>query len=93
MPNPRNGLTSVERLARQAVLAALRAYKVALSPLFTGSCRFDPSCSTYASEAIAAHGLGRGTWLALKRLARCHPFGSWGHDPVPAPTRVGPRRA
>ena len=83
MPNLRPGLNSASRAATRAALAALRVYKAVLSPLFAGSCRFEPSCATYASEAIATHGLGRGGWLALKRLGRCHPLGSWGHDPVP----------
>ncbi len=72
-----------EGLAVRAALAALRAYKLMLSPLFTGACRFDPSCSTYAADALRAHGLLSGTWLALRRLARCHPFGGSGYDPVP----------
>jgi putative membrane protein insertion efficiency factor len=71
----------------------LKAYKLALSPLFSGACRFEPSCSTYASEAIATHGLLRGSWLAARRLARCHPFGSWGYDPVPPASRVDAGRA
>jgi putative membrane protein insertion efficiency factor len=64
-------------------LAILRAYKLILSPLFTGSCRFVPSCADYAAEAIDTYGVGRGAWLALKRLGRCHPFCQDGHDPVP----------
>lgn len=93
MPEPRNGPTSARGLARQTALGLLRVYKVALSPLFLGSCRFEPSCSTYAAEAISTHGLLRGSWLAARRLARCHPLGSWGHDPVPPATRVGSGRA
>jgi len=73
----------VEGLAVRAALAALRTYKLLLSPLFTGACRFHPSCSTYAAEALRAHGLVAGTWLAVRRLARCHPFGGSGYDPVP----------
>jgi len=65
----------------------LRAYKVALSPLFAGSCRYLPSCSDYAAEAIRTHGLFRGALLTGRRLGRCHPFGGSGHDPVP-PRRV-----
>lgn len=64
-------------------LVLLRGYKLILSPLFTGSCRFFPSCSDYAAEAIRVYGVPRGSWLALKRLARCHPFCAGGHDPVP----------
>jgi putative membrane protein insertion efficiency factor len=66
-------------------LLAVRGYKLALSPLFTGACRFHPSCSTYAAEALRAHGVARGLWLAACRLARCHPFGGSGYDPVPPP--------
>jgi uncharacterized protein len=67
------------------VRACLRAYKILFSPLFTGSCRFTPSCSEYMAEAIELHGLGMGLWLGLRRLARCRPLGAWGFDPVPAP--------
>jgi hypothetical protein len=67
-----------------AVLGLLRAYKVAISPLFAGACRYLPSCSDYAAEAIRIHGVFRGTFLAATRLARCHPFGGSGCDPVPA---------
>ena len=62
-------------------------YRVALSPLFAGACRFQPSCSHYAEEAIRLHGPGRGILLAARRLLRCHPFGGSGYDAVPAPTR------
>ncbi len=74
------GLTSVPTIL---ILAALRSYKVLLSPLFTGSCRFVPSCSDYMAEAVKRHGPVAGVWLGLSRLARCHPFCEGGHDPVP----------
>lgn len=70
-------------MPRHAVLFAISAYKVALSPFFRGSCRFTPSCSTYAYEAVSRFGVVRGGWLAARRLARCHPFGASGVDPVP----------
>jgi uncharacterized protein len=69
--------------AARIVLAVLRGYKLLVSPLFTGACRFHPSCSTYTAEAIRLHGVIRGGWLGLVRLSRCHPFGSSGFDPVP----------
>ena len=65
------------------VLALLRAYKLFISPLFTGSCRFYPSCADYMSEAVHVHGAVKGMWLGARRLARCHPFGSHGFDPLP----------
>ncbi|MDE3157117.1 MAG: membrane protein insertion efficiency factor YidD [Acidobacteriota bacterium] len=67
------------------VLVALRGYKILISPLFTGSCRYVPSCSTYTAEAVRRYGALRGGWLGLKRLSRCHPFGASGYDPVPEP--------
>ena len=61
----------------------LSAYRVVLGPLFAGACRFQPSCSHYAEEAIRRHGSVRGAWLTLTRLCRCHPFHAGGIDPVP----------
>ncbi|WP_396624976.1 membrane protein insertion efficiency factor YidD [Luteitalea sp.] len=66
-------------------MALIRGYQLLLSPLFAGSCRYEPSCSRYAMSALEQHGLVRGAWLALRRLARCHPFGGSGLDPVPPP--------
>lgn len=62
---------------------AIRFYQGAISPHTPPSCRFTPTCSQYAAEAIAKYGAARGGWLALKRLARCHPWGGSGYDPVP----------
>jgi uncharacterized protein len=61
----------------------IRAYQLGISPLLLPRCRYLPSCSDYATEAIATYGAGRGLWLALKRLSRCHPWGGSGYDPVP----------
>ena len=69
--------------AATALLVLLRIYKLFVSPLFTGSCRFHPSCSDYMSEAVARFGARRGAWLGLRRLIRCLPFGGHGYDPVP----------
>lgn len=65
----------------------IRGYQLLVSPMLGPSCRYLPSCSDYAAEAIERHGPLAGTWLALKRLARCHPWGRSGYDPVPEPRR------
>ena len=69
--------------AQRSALAALRLYKILISPMCAGSCRFLPSCSDYAAEAVTRFGVIRGSWLALRRLARCHPLGGHGFDAVP----------
>ncbi len=68
---------------KSLVLGALRFYKRVLSPALPAACRFTPTCSEYAYEAIHRHGVLRGSWLAAGRLLRCHPFHRGGHDPVP----------
>ena len=68
---------------RSLALLLLRLYQALLSPVFRGACRHVPSCSEDAREAIKRHGAARGGWLALRRLARCHPLGTSGFDPVP----------
>lgn len=75
-------LPELTRLQRTALLA-LRIYKLLFSPMYAGSCRFVPSCSEYAADAIRRFGVARGCLLAVRRLARCHPLGSHGYDPVP----------
>ncbi|PYR56885.1 MAG: membrane protein insertion efficiency factor YidD [Acidobacteria bacterium] len=69
-------------MTRLAILT-IRLYQLTLSPLVGGACRFDPTCSVYAIEAIRIHGVIRGSGLAVRRLSRCHPFGAAGVDPVP----------
>ena len=69
--------------AAWAVIALLRAYRVTLSPLLGPCCRYQPSCSQFALEALERHGALRGSWLAMHRIGRCHPFGGVGYDPVP----------
>lgn len=61
----------------------IRGYRYGVSPVLGMHCRFHPSCSAYALEAVERHGALRGTWLAMKRLARCHPWHPGGYDPVP----------
>ncbi len=68
---------------KRIALVAIRGYQRFLSPLLPASCRFHPSCSQYMVEAIERHGLWRGCWLGMKRVARCHPLNEGGHDPVP----------
>jgi uncharacterized protein len=67
----------------RVVMIAIRGYQRVLSPLFGGRCRFHPSCSHYGYEAVAVHGALRGSWMAVKRIGRCHPWNAGGHDPVP----------
>lgn len=61
----------------------IRLYQWVLAPVLGANCRYEPSCSAYAYEAIGVHGPVFGSWLALRRLLRCHPWGGWGYDPVP----------
>ena len=70
---------------RLVMLVLIRGYQLLISPFFPPSCRYYPSCSEYARQAVVRHGPLRGGWLALRRLLRCHPWGSWGYDPVPDP--------
>lgn len=68
---------------KQGVLLVLRAYQVLISPLLPpNTCRFSPSCSQYAMDAVSKYGAGRGLWRALKRISRCHPFHPGGFDPA-----------
>jgi putative membrane protein insertion efficiency factor len=75
------------------LLAALiKTYRSFISPLYRPVCRYHPSCSAYALEAVQTLGAGRGSWYALRRLGRCHPWAAGGHDPVPTPgSRAGTR--
>ena len=70
-------------MIRRALILAIRLYQLTLASVLGGQCRFEPSCSHYASEAIDRHGALRGTGLAIGRIMRCHPFARAGHDPVP----------
>ena len=70
-------------LPRRGLVALIRAYQAAISPALPPACRFTPTCSQYALEAIRRHGALQGLWLALRRLARCHPFNPGGIDAVP----------
>ena len=68
---------------RWVLIFLVRGYQVVVSPLVPSTCRFMPSCSAYAVEALERHGALRGSWLTIRRLARCHPFCVGGYDPVP----------
>jgi hypothetical protein len=70
-------------VAGRALLLLIEVYRVTLAPLIGGYCRYLPSCSVYAEEAIRRHGAARGAWLGLRRVLRCHPFRPGGIDPVP----------
>ena len=68
---------------RRVLIAFVHGYRMFLSPLLPPSCRYTPTCSAYALEALQRHGALRGSWLAVRRIARCHPFRPGGYDPVP----------
>ena len=72
------------------LIGLVRAYQLFLSPMLPRSCRFDPSCSHYAIDALRLHGPLAGTWLAIRRIFRCHPWGGMGYDPVPPVKRDRP---
>lgn len=72
---------------RRGLIAAVRGYRLLLSPWLGSSCRFEPTCSAYALEALQRHGAGGGSLLTLGRIVRCHPWCEGGQDPVPAETR------
>jgi putative membrane protein insertion efficiency factor len=73
--------------ASRPLIALIRTYQAAISPLRLPTCRYQPTCSAYAVEALEQYGLLRGGWLAIRRVLRCHPFHSGGHDPVPPRVR------
>ena len=74
---------------RGLLLGLIRLYQLTLSPWLGVQCRYEPTCSRYATEALERFGVRRGVWLAAKRLGRCHPWGRSGYDPVPAATPLG----
>ena len=78
-------------ILRAVLIGPIRLYQWTLSPLLGVNCRYAPSCSEYAAEAIATHGAVRGLWLALRRVLRCHPWGGSGYDPVPTVNRGADR--
>ena len=80
---PSGALGAFINVSRTIALVLVRSYQLLLSPFAGGACRFHPTCSAYALEAIDRHGAVRGMWLAMKRVGRCHPFAKSGFDPVP----------
>ena len=82
------------RLLSLAIRGMIRAYQLLVAPILGPTCRYYPSCSHYAAEAVARHGPARGLLLAVRRLLRCHPWGGSGYDPIPpAPPPFPPRQA
>ncbi len=76
-------VSSILASPRTILIGLIRGYQLLISPILPPSCRFYPSCSHYAHQAVAKHGAGKGSWLSVRRLVRCHPFHPGGYDPVP----------
>ncbi len=76
-------MTSARRWLAAPFIGLVRLYQLTLSPWLGMNCRYQPTCSAYAIEALETHGVLKGGWLALRRIARCHPWGGSGYDPVP----------
>lgn len=79
--------TRLRRLPQQVLVAIVRGYRLLLSPWIGSQCRFEPTCSAYALRALEQHGAAGGSYLAARRILRCHPWCAGGFDPVPAPSR------
>ena len=84
-----HGTSRRPSVAAWLLMLPIKAYRIVLSPLLGPQCRFVPSCSTYALEALRVHGALRGSWLTVRRIGRCHPFHPGGYDPVPPPKTGG----
>lgn len=74
---------AVSKALAWPLIQLVRLYRLAISPWLGGNCRFDPTCSSYAIEALQVHGIFKGSWLAVRRIGRCNPWGGSGYDPVP----------
>ena len=73
----------LKKITTYPFILIIRFYQAAISPYTPAACRFSPTCSSYSLEALQVHGLFKGSWLALKRIGKCHPWGGSGYDPVP----------
>jgi len=78
----------IKKMTKNVLLFLIKLYQLILSPLLPRNCRHIPSCSEYAKEAISYHGPIKGVWLSTKRICRCHPWGSYGYDPVETSPRI-----
>jgi uncharacterized protein len=82
-PSPRSTMATINCFFGKIIIVFISIYRYFISPVLGNRCRFFPSCSEYAKTAVQKHGPWRGSWLALKRIARCHPWHAGGYDPVP----------
>lgn len=77
----------ISRIMSRLIAIPVHVYRYAISPVIPSRCRYTPTCSEYALEALECHGPLKGSWLAIKRIGRCHPWGKHGYDPVPEPCK------
>jgi hypothetical protein len=78
----------LKKIITYPFILLIRFYQVAISPYTPATCRFSPTCSSYSLEALKVHGLLKGGWLSIKRICKCHPWGSSGYDPVPKKRKI-----
>ncbi len=82
----------MKKILTSPFVLLIRFYQLALSPILPSTCRYDPTCSHYSIDALQKHGLFKGSWLAIKRIGSCHPWGGSGYDPVPPTEKNQPKK-
>ena len=81
-------MLNIQQISQRFLVSIIRGYQILFSPLLGPKCRFYPSCSEYAKEAISVHGAAKGSWMSAKRICKCHPLHQGGYDPVPTKSEL-----